>query len=85
MRFLLILGFLLLVKRWKRAPSAAPWPRSIALAAASGHARRIRDGVESVVPLEEIQPADSVLVLPGERFRWMQPFLKAAPRWTNRC
>jgi Cu+-exporting ATPase len=31
-------------------------------------ARRIVDGVESLVPLEEIQPGDSVLVLPGERF-----------------
>ncbi len=26
------------------------------------------DGVQAVVPLEEIQPGDSVLVLPGERF-----------------
>src|SRR5208337_5591238 len=31
-------------------------------------ARRIRDGMVAVVPLEEIQPGDSVLVLPGERF-----------------
>jgi Cu+-exporting ATPase len=31
-------------------------------------ARRIVDGVEAVVPLEEIKTGDSVLVLPGERF-----------------
>ncbi len=31
-------------------------------------ARRIVDGIEAVVPLEEIQPGDHVLVLPGERF-----------------
>ena len=31
-------------------------------------ARRIRDKVETIVPLAEIQPGDSVLVLPGERF-----------------
>jgi len=31
-------------------------------------ARRISAGVEAVVPLDEIQPGDSVLVLPGERF-----------------
>jgi Cu+-exporting ATPase len=31
-------------------------------------ARRIRDGVQTVVPLQEIQPGDSVLILPGERF-----------------
>jgi Cu+-exporting ATPase len=31
-------------------------------------ARRIRDGAEMIVPLEEIRPGDSVLVLPGERF-----------------
>ena len=31
-------------------------------------ARRIVDGVQAVVPLEEIQPGDNVLVLPGERF-----------------
>src|SRR5208337_346963 len=31
-------------------------------------ARRIRDGVQTLVPLDEILPGDSVLVLPGERF-----------------
>ena len=32
------------------------------------NARRIVDGVETLVPLDEIRPGDSVLVLPGERF-----------------
>ena len=31
-------------------------------------AHLIVDGVEAVVPLEEIRPGDSILVLPGERF-----------------
>jgi Cu+-exporting ATPase len=66
---LLILGFLLLGKaleaRAKRRALAALDSLSRLRPAT---ARRIRDGVESVVPLEEIQPADSVLVLPGERF-----------------
>jgi Cu+-exporting ATPase len=31
-------------------------------------ARRVLDGVQAIVPLEEIQPGDSVLILPGERF-----------------
>ena len=31
-------------------------------------ARRIVDGVETVVPLEEVKPGDSIAVLPGERF-----------------
>src|SRR6202042_944185 len=31
-------------------------------------ARRIHNGAQAVVPLEEVQPGDSVLVLPGERF-----------------
>ena len=48
-------------------------------------ARRIVDGIETVVPLEEIQPGDSVLVLPGERFRWTRRSWKAAPPLTNPC
>ncbi len=66
---LLIVGFLLLGKslegRAKRRALAALdslahlWPVT---------ARRIVNGVQAVVPLEEIQPGDSVLVLPGERF-----------------
>jgi Cu+-exporting ATPase len=31
-------------------------------------ARRLRDGLQTIVPLEEIQMGDSVVVLPGERF-----------------
>jgi Cu+-exporting ATPase len=66
---LLILGFLLLGK------SLEARARRRALAAIDSlsrlrpvTARRVRDGVETVVPLEEIRPGDSVLVLPGERF-----------------
>ena len=66
---LLILGFLLLGKaleaRAKRRALAALDSLS-RLRPVTG--RRIRDGVQTVVPLEEIQPGDSVLVLPGERF-----------------
>ncbi len=66
---LLIIGFLLLGKALEarakqRALSALDalsrvWPAT---------ARRIQAGVQSIVPLEEIAPGDSVLVLPGERF-----------------
>jgi Cu+-exporting ATPase len=66
---LLILGFLLLGKaleaRAKRRALAALDSLSRLRPAT---ARRIRDGVQTVVPLEEIQPGDSVLILPGERF-----------------
>jgi len=66
---LLIVGFLLLGKaleaRAKRRALAALDSLSRLRPAT---ARRIRDGVQTVVPLEEIQPGDSVLVLPGERF-----------------
>jgi Cu+-exporting ATPase len=66
---LLILGFLLLGKslegRAKRRALAALNSLSRLRPVT---ARRIRDGVEAVVPLEEIQPGDNVLVLPGERF-----------------
>jgi Cu+-exporting ATPase len=66
---LLILGFLLLGKaleaRAKRRALAALDSLSRLRPVT---ARRLRDGVEAVVPLEEIQPGDSVLVLPGERF-----------------
>jgi P-type Cu+ transporter len=66
---LLILGFLLLGKALEtRAKRRA----LVALDSLSRlrpvTARRIRDGVETLVPLAEIQPGDSVLVLPGERF-----------------
>jgi Cu+-exporting ATPase len=66
---LLILGFLLLGKsleaQAKRRALAALDSLSRLRPAT---ARRIRDGMVAVVPLEEIQPGDSVLVLPGERF-----------------
>lgn len=66
---LLILGFLLLGK------SLEGRARHRALAALHAlsrmkpvTARRVVDGVETLVPLAEVQPGDSVLVLPGERF-----------------
>ena len=66
---LLILGFLLLGKaleaRAKRRALAALDSLSRLKPAT---ARRIRDGAETIVPLEEIKPGDSVLILPGERF-----------------
>lgn len=66
---LLILGFLLLGKaleaRAKRRALAALDSLS---RLRPSTARRVVDGVEKVVPLGEIRPGDSVLVLPGERF-----------------
>ncbi|MGA3344494.1 MAG: heavy metal translocating P-type ATPase [Terracidiphilus sp.] len=66
---LLIIGFLLLGKslegRAKRRALAALDSLSRLRPAT---ARRIREGVESVVPLDQIKVGDSVLVLPGERF-----------------
>jgi Cu+-exporting ATPase len=65
---LLIIGFLLLGKaleaRAKRRALAALDSLSRLRPAT---ARRIRDGVETVVPLAEVGIGDSVLVLPGER------------------
>lgn len=66
---LLILGFLLLGKsleaRAKRRALAALDSLSRMKAIT---ARRVVDGIETLVPLEEIRPGDMVLVLPGERF-----------------
>jgi Cu+-exporting ATPase len=66
---LLILGFLLLGKaleaRAKRRALAALDSLSRMKPVT---ARRIVDGVQTIVPLDEIRPGDSVLVLPGERF-----------------
>jgi Cu+-exporting ATPase len=66
---LLILGFLLLGKtleaRAKRSALAAL--NSLSRLRPST-ARRLQHGVETIVHLEEIQPSESVLVLPGERF-----------------
>ena len=66
---LLIIGFLLLgksleVRAKRRALSALDSLSRLRPATA----RLIRDGVENVVPLDEIVVGDSVLVLPGERF-----------------
>jgi Cu+-exporting ATPase len=66
---LLIVGFLLLGKaleaRAKRRALAALDSLSRLRPAT---ARRLRNGVQSIVPLEEIEMGDSVVVLPGERF-----------------
>lgn len=66
---LLILGFLLLGKSLE---GRARYRALAALHALSRMkpitARRVVDGVETLVPLDEVQPGDSVLVLPGERF-----------------
>jgi hypothetical protein len=83
---LLILGFLLLGKSAGSARQAArPWCARFALAAAPATARRIVDGVQTVVPLEEIRPGRQILVLPGERFPVDGRSLRAARRWTSRC
>ena len=66
---LLILGFLLLGKslevRAKRHALAALDSLSRMRAVT---ARRVVDGIETLVPLDEIRPGDHVVVLPGERF-----------------
>ena len=66
---LLILGFLLLGK----ALEAKAKRRALAALDSLSRlkpvtARRVLDGLETLVPLEEIRPGDSVMVLPGERF-----------------
>ncbi|MGA2502179.1 MAG: heavy metal translocating P-type ATPase, partial [Tepidisphaeraceae bacterium] len=66
---LLILGFLLLGKTLE----ASARRRALAALHSLSHlrpatTRRIRDGVESMVPLEEIREGDEVVILPGERF-----------------
>ena len=66
---LLIVGFLLLGKslegRAKRRALAALNTLSRLRPVC---ARRVVNGVETVVPLEEVRPGDSIVVLPGERF-----------------
>ena len=66
---LLILGFLLLGKaleaRAKRRALAALDSLSRLRPVT---ARRIVDGIETLVPLDEVRHGDSILVLPGERF-----------------
>jgi Cu+-exporting ATPase len=66
---LLIVGFLLLGKSLEGRAKR----RALSALDSLAHlrpvtARRIVNGVQAVVPLEEIQPGDTVLVLPGERF-----------------
>ena len=66
---LLIVGFLLLGKSLEgRAKRRALAALDSLARLRPVTARRILDGVQAIVPLEEIQPGDSVLVLPGERF-----------------
>jgi Cu+-exporting ATPase len=66
---LLILGFLLLGKalegRAKRRALAALDSLS---RLRPSTARRVVNGMETIVPLEEIRPGDNIVVLPGERF-----------------
>ena len=66
---LLILGFLLLGKALEgRAKQRALAALHSLSRLRPVNARRIVDGVETVVPLDEIRPGDQVLILPGERF-----------------
>jgi Cu+-exporting ATPase len=66
---LLILGFLLLGKTLESRARVRALDALNALSRMQPvNARRIVDGIETVVPLDEIRPGDAVLVLPGERF-----------------
>jgi Cu+-exporting ATPase len=66
---LLIVGFLLLGKGLEgRAKRRALAALDSLARLRPVTARRVLDGVQTVVPLEEIRTGDSVLVLPGERF-----------------
>jgi Cu+-exporting ATPase len=66
---LLIVGFLLLGKSLEgRAKRRALAALDSLARLRPATARRVIDGVQTVVPLAEIKPGDSVLVLPGERF-----------------
>ena len=66
---LLILGFLLLGKSLEgRAKQRAMAALDSLSRMKPVTARRIVDGMETLVPLDEIMPGDSVVVLPGERF-----------------
>ena len=66
---LLIVGFLLLGKSLEsRAKRRALSALDSLSRLRPVNARRIVDGVETVVPLEEVKPGDSIAVLPGERF-----------------
>ena len=66
---LLILGFLLLGKALEaRAKRRALGALDSLSRLRPATARRLVDGVQTVVPLEEVRPGDSIVVLPGERF-----------------
>jgi Cu+-exporting ATPase len=66
---LLILGFLLLGKTLEaRAKRRALMALDSLTRLRPATARRMRDGEQTIVPLEEVQVGDSVLILPGERF-----------------
>jgi Cu+-exporting ATPase len=66
---LLILGFLLLGKALEvRAKQRALAALDSLSRLRPSTARRVVNGVEAIVPLEEIRPGDSIAVLPGERF-----------------
>jgi Cu+-exporting ATPase len=66
---LLILGFLLLGKALEGRAKRRALAALEALSRLRPVTARLRkEGVERMVPLEEIQPGDSVVVLPGERF-----------------
>jgi len=66
---LLILGFLLLGKALEaRAKRRARSALDALSRLRPVTARRVVDGVQTIVPLEEVRPGDNVLVLPGERF-----------------
>ena len=66
---LLILGFLLLGKSLEeRAKRRARSALESLSRLRPSTARRLVDGVETIVPLEEVRPGDSIVVLPGERF-----------------
>ncbi|HEY1803210.1 MAG TPA: heavy metal translocating P-type ATPase [Terracidiphilus sp.] len=66
---LLILGFLLLGKSLEgRAKRRALGAINALTRLRPVTARRVVDGVETLVPLEEVRPGDRVVVLPGERF-----------------
>ena len=82
---LLILGFLLLGKAWGQSEAPGPGRAGLAFAPAAGDGAALVDGVQTVVPLEEVRPGDSVVVLPGERFPWTRRLWRGAPRWMSRC
>ena len=66
---LLILGFLLLGKSLEGRAKLRALAALNSLARLKPlNARRVLSGVQTIVPLSQIHPGDSVLVLPGERF-----------------